>query len=144
MLEGTYVFPEGIDPATKTLLDECSVIYLSMSREEVSTFATTEDYQYYSKRAKERISSSYSRLHIEHYIAATDSKTLSKLHATKISEVTRRGVSLARWRGRVTVLMEKIAGVTFINKLRAICLFEADFNYWTKLVFARRMAKKNS
>ena len=37
---------------------------------------------------------------------------------------------------------KKIAGVTYVNKLRAICLFEADFNYWTKLVFARRMMKK--
>ena len=42
----------------------------------------------------------------------------------------------------VTVLLENIAGVIFVNKLRAICLFEADFNYWTKLIFAQRMMKK--
>ena len=42
----------------------------------------------------------------------------------------------------VTVLLEKITGVTFVNKLRAICLFGADFNYWTKLIFAKRMMKK--
>ena len=42
----------------------------------------------------------------------------------------------------VTVLLGKIAGVTFVNKLRAICLFEADFNYWNKLIFARRMMRK--
>ena len=30
VLEGTYVFPEGIDPATKMLLEECSMMYLSM------------------------------------------------------------------------------------------------------------------
>ena len=91
---------------------------------------------------KERTSSSYSRLHFGHYIAAAKSETLSGLHAAKICEVSRRGVPLARWGVGVTVLLEKIAGVTFVNKLRAICLFEADFNYWTKLVFARRMMKK--
>ena len=26
-----------------------------------------------------------------------------------------------------------------MHKLRAICLFEADFNWWNKLIFARRM-----
>ena len=45
-------------------------------------------------------------------------------------------------RRRVTVLLEKIADVTFVNKLRAIYLFEADFNYWTKLDFAQRTMKK--
>ena len=46
VLEGTYAFPEGIDPATKMLLEECSMVYLSMLREEVSMFVTAEDYQY--------------------------------------------------------------------------------------------------
>ena len=39
-------------------------------------------------------------------------------------------------------MLEKIAGVTLVNKLRAICLFEADFNYWTKLIFAKRMMSR--
>ena len=45
-------------------------------------------------------------------------------------------------RSRVTVLLEKIADVTFVNKLRAICLFDSDFNYWTKPVLAQRVMKK--
>ena len=80
MLEGTYVFPSGVDPATKMLLEECSKMYMSMSREEVSIFVTADDYQYFWKRVKERTSSSYSRLHFEHYITAADSKILSELH----------------------------------------------------------------
>ena len=67
-----------------------------MSREEVCIFITAEDYQYYWKRVKERTSSSYSRLHFGHYIATADSKILSELHATKTSEVARRGVPLAQ------------------------------------------------
>jgi len=39
----------------------------------------------------------------------------------------------------VTVLLKKICGNNFVHKLRAICLFEADFNWWNKLVFAKRM-----
>ena len=46
---------------------------------------------------------------------------------------------LARWGRGLTVLLEKICGNNYVNKLRAICLFEADFNWWNKLIFARRM-----
>ena len=45
VLEGTYEYPEGIDEATKMLLEECSKVYQSMSREEVATYVTAEDYQ---------------------------------------------------------------------------------------------------
>ena len=38
------------------------------------------------------MSSFYSRLHFRHYITAADSKTLSKLHASKISEVFRKHI----------------------------------------------------
>jgi len=75
-------------------------------------------------------------------MAAADSEVLSTSHADKLTEFARRGVPLARWKVGVTVLLEKIAGVTFVNKLRATCLFEADFNYWTKLIFACRKMKK--
>jgi hypothetical protein len=142
VLAGNFTFPEGIGPVTKMLLAECSIIYLSMSRDEVCIFVTAEDCQYYWKRGKGRISSSYNRLYFRHYIAVADSETLSKLHAANIFEVTRRGVSLAIWGFRITVIPKSIAGVTFVNKLRVICLFEVDFNYWTKLIFARRMMKK--
>jgi hypothetical protein len=37
------------------------------------------------------------------------------------------------------VLLEKTCGNNFINKMRAICLLEADFNYFNKTIFARRM-----
>ena len=37
--------------------------------------------------------------------------------------------------------MEKTAGNLHIEKLRAICLLEADFNWWLRVVFARRMTQ---
>jgi len=33
-------------------------------------------------------------------------------------------------------------GNNYVHRLRAICLFEADFNWWCKLIFARRMMKQ--
>ena len=43
---------------------------------------------------------------------------------------------LERW-GAITVLLEKEFGNIYIDKMRAICLLEADFNRLNKLVFAK-------
>ena len=76
VLAWTYVFPEGIDPATNMLLEECSMMYVYVLREGVCIFVTVEDYQYYWKTVKERTSSSYNRLNFGHYIAAADRESL--------------------------------------------------------------------
>ncbi len=51
------------------------------------------------------------------------------------------GAPLARWGFVFTVLLKKVCGNNYVNKLRAICLFEADFNWWNKLIFARLLMK---
>jgi len=38
--------------------------------------------------------------------------------------------------------LEKIVGNIFVHKLRAICLLEANFNWWNKLIFAKRMMQQ--
>lgn len=97
-----------------------------------------KDFKYYWRRVNERISSSYSGLHFAHYKAASFDYDLSVLHAAKLSTCARKGVPLAQWGRGLTVLLEKICGNNYVHRLRAICLFEADFNWWNKLVFARR------
>jgi len=139
ILEGTYVFPPDTHPATRLLFEEAAHVYATMPKEELATYVTVEDFQYYWQRANERISSSYSGLHMGHYKAASFDPHLSALHAQKLTLCARKGVPLARWGRGLTVLLEKICGNNYVNKLRAICLFEADFNWWNKLIFARRM-----
>ena len=36
-------------------------------------------------------------------------------------------------------MLEKIAGLALVNKLRAILLMEADFNFHNKLIFGSHM-----
>ena len=43
----------------------------------------------------------------------------------------------SRWGFGLTVLLEKIAGIALVNKLRAILLFEADSNMFNSFVFVR-------
>ena len=47
ILEGTYIFPEGTDPATHLLLEDAAATYANLSNEEVVTYVMSEDFQYY-------------------------------------------------------------------------------------------------
>ena len=39
-------------------------------------------------------------------------------------------------------MLEKVAGVALVNKLRAILLMEADFNYMNKWIFGHEAINK--
>lgn len=41
--------------------------------------------------------------------------------------------------GTYCVLLEKVMGNMLMEKLRAICLLEADFNWWLRITFSRKM-----
>ena len=110
-----------------------------MSAEEVADFVSTQDYQFYWQTANEDIQSSESGLHYSHYKAQSFDRHLSSMQAAKLSLAAKTGVPLSRWGNGLTVLLEKVFGNIFIEKMRAICLLEADYNWFNKIVFARRM-----
>ena len=103
VLNRCAVYPLDTDPATKLLLEEAAQTYAKMSDEQIATFVTVEDFQYYWQRANERISSSYSGLHFGHYKAASYDKDLSALHAAKLPLCAKTGVPLARWGRGLTI-----------------------------------------
>ncbi len=142
ILEGTYEYPDNLDPATRLLFEEVSATYKVLSPTKVATNVTSEDFKLFWWMAKERTSSYYSGLHFGHYIAALHCPDLLLLHTARLSICARNEVSLARWRKGLTVLLEKILGNVFVHKLRMICLLEADFNWWNKLIFAKRMIQQ--
>ena len=142
LLRGEYSFPNDCDQATKDLLREVAAIKLEHSHlTGPHTNITSEDFTQFWKSAKERTSSSKSGRHFGHYKAVCDSPLLVSLHVRSVNLAANRGESLLRWRQGVTVLLEKNAGNICIEKLRAICLLEADFNWWLRVVFARKMTQ---
>jgi len=46
------------------------------------------------------------------------------------------------WSFGITVLLEKIMENTYVNKLQAICLFEAVCNWLNKLIVVKRMMQR--
>ncbi len=85
ILEGTYEYPDNLDPATRLLFKEASATYKALSPTKVATYVTPEDFKLFWWMAKEWTGSSYSSLHFGHYIAALPCLDLSLLHAAKLS-----------------------------------------------------------
>jgi hypothetical protein len=96
---------------------------------------TKQDFQAYLKKSKERTSSSLSGLHFGHYKATMYKVTLSKMHAVFMDITLNLGYSPTCWQQGLMVVMEKNKGVIIVDKLRAILLIEADFNFGNKTIF---------
>jgi hypothetical protein len=136
ILRGSYIFPPEMDQYTKFLMLEAAVMYTSLGKDEIVDFVKRLDFQGYWRSAREKTESSKSNLHFGHYVASSHDNVVSDLHATSLNVIREIGLGPTRWRSAVTVLLEKVLGIRLIDKLRAICLLEADFNWLNKLMFA--------
>jgi len=112
----------------------------------VSKSLSRKDYKRYWKKAKERTSSSFSSLHFGHWKVAADDDFLAEIHSLICDIALDSGYSLLRWQSGLTIMIKKKAGVIQVDKLWAILLMEADFNFTNKLIVGSRMvngAKKH-
>jgi hypothetical protein len=60
--------------------------------------------------------------------------TLSKMHAVFIDIAMNSGYSPTCWQQGLMVMLEKKKGVIIMDKLRAILLMKADFNFGNKTI----------
>jgi hypothetical protein len=132
ILDDSHAFLPDTNKWTIKILQEAHHTYKLLNSGTIKTTVTIEEYQEYWQRSDEAISSSYSRGHRGHYKAASYSRYLSTLQAAKLSACAKKGVPLAQWGVGLTVLLEKTRRNNLINKMRAICLLEADFNWLNK------------
>ena len=139
IIEGTYEAPDDVDDATALILDEIGKIGVRMKNGGTTIDITPEEFRYFWRRIREKTASSKSGVHYGHYKAAAHSAAASTFLANKITLIARCGVPPERWSYGLTVMLEKIAGLALVSKLRAILLMEADFNMHNKLYFGKRM-----
>ena len=97
-----------------------------------------DTYKAIFKKAKEHTSSSPSGIHYGHYIAAIQNDLLAEVNVTFMRVPFAHGFPLDRWSSSVHCMLQK-KKVAFIDKLRIIQLFEADFNSALKYVLGRRL-----
>ena len=77
-------------------------------------------------------------VHFSHLKTAAWNDFLTDLYTSKLNVCLFSGDSLERWGKSLTVLLEKEFGSVFFDKLRAIILFEANFNWLQEMFSARR------
>jgi hypothetical protein len=100
------------------------------------------DFQSYWQHANEDIQSSESGCHFSHYKAASKDQCLLAMHAAKLTLATSTGIPLACCGNGLMVLLEKVFGNIYTDKMQAICLLEANYNWLNKFVFAKQMMDK--
>ncbi len=142
VLQGSYVYPKNMDTHTKLLLPEAQNIFHGLLEEEVVDFISTTDFQSYWQHANEDIQSSGSGCQFGHYMVASYDRYLLAMHAAKLTLAASTSVPLACWGNGLTVLLEKVFGNIYIDKMQAICLLEANYNLLNKFVFAKQMMDK--
>ena len=139
ILRGTYRAPSDTAPETKEMLKRISEVARLFRDQPIDINISKDDYIRYWRGSREKTSSSYSNTHFGHWKAAAFNDGLAEHHAMFIQLVCQSGTYLNRWSTGLTVMLEKVAGNFRVDKLRAILLMEADFNFANKLLFGSRM-----
>jgi hypothetical protein len=85
----------------------------------------------------ESTSSSMLGVHYGNYKVATKCATSTKILAQQLTVVARSGIPPEKWSIGFQVMLEMIAGVCLVKKLRAIQLYKADFNYYNHFIFGK-------
>ena len=137
IIMGTYVIPTDMEEGTALILTEIGKVGREVREAgpPQHLYVTKKDYQTYWPRLKENTSSSFSGFHLGHHMSAAKSDEMSELLADQMNLIISSGVCPTRWGVALQVLLEKIAGVSLVSKLRSIQLYEADYNWFNKLIF---------
>jgi len=136
LLGGKVEIPNDVDATTTLVLEEIAKVGMMMQTQDgEKIIIAPEQFKRYWKQVREDTSSSISTIHFGHYRAAAKSDKISRFLSQKITLIARTGSPPSRWGCGLQVMLEKIAGVALVNKLRAILLMEADYNYFNKWVF---------
>ena len=139
MLDGSYILPPGSHEGTQLLFQSIAQIREKVPPNSIRQIIDRDEWYYAWRHKQETTSSSQSGLHFGHYVSGANSDMISDVHALKTSIALHHGIALSRWKSGLCVMIEKVAGVKLISKLRAILLMEADFNAANKIIFGQRM-----
>jgi len=127
ILDGTFKCPPEVDNYTRKFISSLCQPHNLVPPQPLSI--STADFQSYWWWAWECMSSSYSGLHFGHYKAAASCPTLSEFHAIFTHLCFADGFSPQCWPSGLQVVLETKAGMIHIDKLLALLLIKADFNF---------------
>ncbi len=142
VLQGSYIYPKNMDAHTNFLLQEARHIFHRLSKEEVVIYLSTTDFQLYWQHANEDIQFSKSGCHFRHYKAASFHHYFLAMYTAKLTLAAATSVPLARWENGLTVLLKKVFGNIYIDKMRQSASLRPITTASTSFVFAKQMMEK--
>ena len=108
----------------------------------ISTTVSEDDVKYGFKKWKESTSTSPSGRHLGDYKAIIRDPCLLTCMTQFLHVIINKGITMTRWCNAVNIMIEKDVGAPRITRLRIIHLFEADFNFFLKLIGGSRLVKR--
>ena len=133
---GTYNIPMDLNQATRLILEEIGKLGVKLINEEDSKIIImASKFWTFWRRVGEFTSSSMSGMHYRHYKAAIQCKASTNILAQQLTIVAQSRIPPKSWGVGLQVMLEKIADIYLVEKLRAIQLYEADFNCYSQFVF---------
>jgi hypothetical protein len=131
-----------VEDVTTTVIEEIIRLFKTLQEDHAEMTLGESKFWYYWKKFREKTLLSMSGAHAGHYKSATFSDMVTNFLSRKIMLIARGGCPPERWGHGLQVLLEKMAGVPLVNKLRAILLMEANFNYMNRWVFGYQAINK--
>ena len=137
IMDGIFDMPEELDEEMVGILEEIGRHGVEMPNGENCIVITPKGFKEYWKKSRKGTSSSVSGIHVGHYKVLVESEEISNFLDKPVNLITMTGCAPKQWSRGLTVMLEKIAGAVFVNKLQEILLLEAGFSMRNKLVFGK-------
>jgi hypothetical protein len=144
ILQGTLfeVFDQDLFPELATFLVELATPEEIKALPPISHEITIEEWNKGFRQWRETTSTSPSGRHLGIYKALLSNKAISENLCEMLNIVIRLELIPTRWCKAISVLIEKDPGSPCVNRLRMIHLFEADYNFFLKLMWASRLVHR--
>jgi hypothetical protein len=135
----TYDIPTSLDPATAMILKEIGKLGITIvNGDSNEIIISPEDFKRFWKKVNEFTSLSMSGVHYGHYKAAIQDPQSTNALALQLTIIARSRIPPESWSVGLQVMLEKIAGVCLVENLRAIQMYEVDFNCYNQFIFGRQ------
>ena len=99
---------------------------------EINCLMSIKEFAHGWKRSKEHTSSGMSGLHFGHFKADLEHEKTLQINHQLLQMAIILGYSMLRWQRAIDVMIPKKSNSKRVEKLRVICLMEADFNFMNK------------
>jgi hypothetical protein len=137
VLKNDFEPSEDIDDCVRAVLENLAMPEAIKKLGTLNINFLSSHFQLHWKQAREFTSSSLSGLQFGHYKAVAFSILLSKIYAIKVHLAVLFGKPLNRWAKGLQCMLLKERGNFLVNKLQAILLLEADYNWMTSELIGR-------